>query len=183
LEPVAHASPRRSLRRLRHSESGQATTEFALILVPLLILVGGIIYFGIGLNYWLDMNRVANQGARWASVNNWPAACPRNPVPSDTSYACSTTAANCNAALAFNSKAPLQQVLRCSTRNPSTVVSICYPGVAVLGTEDRGDPVKVKLTAPYKFWFMRSVGITLTATATARLEQKPTLIKNAVASC
>ncbi|HEU4972337.1 MAG TPA: TadE/TadG family type IV pilus assembly protein [Gaiellaceae bacterium] len=183
LESGAHASPRRSTRRLRNSESGQATTEFALILLPLLIVVGGIIYFGIGLNYWLDMNRVANQGARWAAVNNWPAACPRNPVPSDTSYACSSTAANCNAALALNSKANLQQVLRCSTRNPSAAVSICYPGVAVLGTEDRGDPVKVKLTAPYKFWFVNSVGITLTATATARLEQKPTLITNEVASC
>src|SRR5262249_6287731 len=44
--------------RLRvNRESGQATTEFALILVPLLILVTGIIYFGIGLNYWLDMQR------------------------------------------------------------------------------------------------------------------------------
>ena len=29
--------------------------EFALILVPLLILVVGIIQFGIGLNYWLDI--------------------------------------------------------------------------------------------------------------------------------
>ena len=61
-------------RYARDRESGQATIEFALILIPLLILVGGIIYFGIGLNYWLDMNRVANQGARWAAVNNWAAA-------------------------------------------------------------------------------------------------------------
>ena len=59
-------------------ESGQAATEFALILIPLMIVVGGIIYFGIGLNYWLDMNRVANQGARWAAVNNWPPQCPRD---------------------------------------------------------------------------------------------------------
>ena len=46
--------------------------EFALILFPLLMLVAGIIQFGIGLNYWLDMQRIANQGARWAAVNNWP---------------------------------------------------------------------------------------------------------------
>ena len=50
--------------------------EFALILFPLLILVVGIIQFGIALNYWLDMNRLANQGARWAAVNGWP-NCPR----------------------------------------------------------------------------------------------------------
>ena len=41
--------------RRRHDESGQAMVEFALILFPLLILVAGIIQFGIGLNYWLDM--------------------------------------------------------------------------------------------------------------------------------
>jgi hypothetical protein len=40
----------------------------------------------------------------------------------------------------------------------------------------RGDPVKVKLFAPYKFWFVNSVGITLTATATMRLEQEPTVL-------
>ena len=53
-------------------ESGQAMVEFALILVPLLIIVVGIIQFGIGLNYWLDMNRLANQGARWAVVELRP---------------------------------------------------------------------------------------------------------------
>ena len=58
-------------------ESGQAMVEFALILFPLLLLVAGIIQFGIGLNYWLDMQRIANQGARWAAVNNWPPDCPR----------------------------------------------------------------------------------------------------------
>ena len=63
----------------RHDrESGQATVEFALILLPLLMVVAGIIYFGIGLNYWLDMNRVANQGARQAVVNHWGPQCPRN---------------------------------------------------------------------------------------------------------
>jgi hypothetical protein len=69
-------------------------------------------------------------------------------------------------------------VLRCSTRNPSTTVTVCYPGIAIPGDAERGDPVKVKLTAPYRFWFMDSVGITLTATATMRLEQEPTLLSN-----
>ena len=59
-------------RHRQDPESGQAMVEFALILLPLLILVAGIIQFGIGLNYWLDMQRIANQGARWAVVNNWP---------------------------------------------------------------------------------------------------------------
>ena len=188
LESGAHASPRRFTRRLRNSESGQATTEFALILIPLLIVVGGIIYFGIGLNYWLDMNRVANQGARWAAVNNWPPQCLRtdNPDPPYSGSRCDQSTTTCTQALGatspFHTRARLQEVLRCQTRNPSAAVSICYPGVT-LRPADRGDPVRVKLTAPYKFWFFNSMSITLTATATARLEQKPTLITNTVPSC
>jgi TadE-like protein len=174
---------RRPTRRVNNSESGQAATEFALILVPMLILVGGIIYFGIGLNYWLDMNKVANQGARWAAVNYWAPYCLRddNPLAQPAGQGCNTTTASsaCTTVLGttspFHTRARLQDVLRCQTRNPSTSVRMCYPGVAS-GTQDRGDPVKVKLTAPYKFWFMRSVGITLTATATMRLEQKPSVL-------
>ena len=54
--------------------------EFALILIPLLILVVGIIQFGIGLNYWLDMNRLSNQGARWAVVNEYPGCTRTSPT-------------------------------------------------------------------------------------------------------
>ena len=45
-----------------------------------MMVVAGIICFGIGLNYWLDMNRVANQGARWAAVDNWPATSRATPI-------------------------------------------------------------------------------------------------------
>src|SRR5687768_13441458 len=50
----------------RERERGQALVEFALIAPLFLMIVVGIIQFGIGLNYWLDLNRIANQGARWA---------------------------------------------------------------------------------------------------------------------
>ena len=77
---------RERLRRDR--ESGQATTEFALILLPLLLIVSGIIYFGIGLNYWLDMQRIANQGARWAAVDcGQKASTPLVPNPCSPSLA------------------------------------------------------------------------------------------------
>jgi Flp pilus assembly protein TadG len=158
-------------RHRRDPESGQSTVEFALILFPFLILVGGIIFFGIGLNYWLDMNRLANQGARFAAVNNWPAQCPRS---TQVGYTCNSTPPTCAATLAAGSKATLQNVLRCSARNNPTV-TICYPG-ETSATVQSGDPVRVKLTAPYNFWFMARVGITLTATATMRLEQTPSLI-------
>lgn len=140
--------------RRRHPESGQATTEFALILFPLLILVGGIIWFGIALNYWLDMQRLANQGARWAVVNSYP-GCPRTGPKSP----CSPT---------------LQQYIACQPvaggLKPTTDIS--FPGVT--GTPVFGDPVQVTLTTPFTVVPIVGVGtINLKAKATMRLEQTP----------
>jgi hypothetical protein len=165
-----------ALRR-QDRESGQATTEFALILIPLLLLVVGIIQFGIGLNYWLDMQRVANQGGRWAAVNNWPPNCPRG------STSCGNTPA-CNASQAG---ATLQATLRCQALTnglqSSVAVTVCYPGKTPL-TVQRGDPVKVELASPFKFVPILELGtITLEANATMRLEQPPTLITGALNSC
>jgi Flp pilus assembly protein TadG len=161
-------------RHRQDPESGQATTEFALIFIPLIMVVAGIIYFGIGLNYWLDMNRVANQGARWAAVDNWPAVCPRDiATPPTPGYACTSSSSStpCANVMAANSKARLQDVLRCSARN-NPDVTLCYPG-NTRATATLGDPVQVKLTAPYKFFFVNTVRITLVAKATMRLEQVP----------
>jgi Flp pilus assembly protein TadG len=154
----------------RDRESGQATTEFALIFIPLMMVVAGIIYFGIGLNYWLDMNRVANQGARWAAVDNWPSVCPRSTA---SGYSCTSTYPTCSQTMAAGSQAKLQEVLRCSPRNNPSV-TLCYPGKTA-ATAAIGDPVQVTLSAPYKFFFVNSVRINLVARATMRLEQKPTL--------
>ena len=161
-------------RHRQDPESGQATVEFALILIPLLMVVAGIIYFGIGLNYWLDMNRVANQGARWATVDNWPAVCPRDTAtPPTPGYSCtnSTSATPCATVMTANNKSRIQDVLRCSARNNPTV-TLCYPGETA-ASATVGDPVQVKLSAPYKFFFVNSVRITLVAKATMRLEQVP----------
>ena len=69
-------SPARARRQ--DTESVQAIVEFALILVPLLLIVGGIIQFGIGLNL-VRQQRIANQGARWAVVNYMARLCPHGP--------------------------------------------------------------------------------------------------------
>ena len=62
-ERAFHARPR---------ERGQAMVEFAIIAPLFIMLVAGIIQFGVVLNFWLDMQRIANQGARWAVVNQYP---------------------------------------------------------------------------------------------------------------
>jgi hypothetical protein len=148
------ARDRIGVRRRPGSESGQATTEFALILFPLLLLVAGIIQFGIALNYWLDLQRIANQGARWAVVNNYP-GCPRT----GPSAPCSPT---------------LQEYIACQPvpgpLNPS--VTISFPSG---GTPKSGDPVEVKVGTTFDFVPILGIGnIGLTGDATMRLEQTPT---------
>jgi TadE-like protein len=138
-------------RHRQDPESGQAMVEFALILIPLLILVVGIIQFGIGLNYWLDMNRLSNQGARWAVVNSYPGC--TDPAPNDTP--CATT---------------LQQYIACQ-RLPGALkptVEISFPS----GTSTVGEPVKVEVRSPFTFRAIMKLGtITLAARTTMRIER------------
>lgn len=141
------------------SEKGQATTEFALVLLPLLLLVSGIIWFGIGLNYWLDLQRIANQGARWAAVDCGP--------PSQAAVVCPTS----GGLQGYLESQPL------SNGNRPTV-TICYEarsgnsGGAPVATI--GDPVTVRLTLP-RFQLVPLLGIRkdLNASATMRLEAEP----------
>ena len=53
-------------------EEGQATVEFAIVIPLLLLLIVGIIEFGKAFNYWIDLNHLANEGARWAAVEKVP---------------------------------------------------------------------------------------------------------------
>ena len=162
-------------RHRRDPETGQATIEFALILVPLLILVVGIIQFGIGLNFWLDEQRIANQGARFAVVNAWP-GCPRSePVP--------LGGANCtgtNTLQSYLGSQALSQGLK-----GSVTVNICYPddGDATTQIGTVGTPVRVSLATPYTFRAIMKLGtINLSGTATMRLEQDATHLTG-VAAC
>jgi Flp pilus assembly protein TadG len=159
----------RARHRSQDRESGQAIVEFALILIPLLLLVVGIIQFGIGLNYWLDMNRLANQGARWAVVNAWP-DCPR------------TQAGTCSSATVGPGNSLetylTSQAITDGLKN-SVTVSVCYPptGDPQVDPGTNGAPVQVSLTSPYNFrLIMKLPSITLRARATMRLEQDPTHI-------
>lgn len=145
-------------RRLER-ERGQAMVEFALIAPLFIMLVAGIIQFGIALNFWLDMQRIANQGARWAAVNNWPPDCPRG-----------STYADCDG----DPNPTLQQTLRDEILSvgleDSASIEICFPN----GTS-QGNPVQVRLEAPFTLVPILGFGtITLAADATMRLEQKAT---------
>ena len=53
-------------------ERGQATVEFAIVLPLVLLLIVGMIEFGKAFNYWLSLNHLANETARWAAVDTSP---------------------------------------------------------------------------------------------------------------
>ncbi len=156
-------------------EKGQATVEFAVILPFLLLLVLGMLDFGKAFSYWIDETHLANEAARWAAVNVLP----------NNDPAC-TSAAN---PLACQIK---KQAETNDLRDGSSGTgAVATPGVCFTftfpnnsgpgGTPQAGDPVKVEVSANYK-WLrfltlnVGSLGATkaITGSATMRLEQKPT---------
>jgi Flp pilus assembly protein TadG len=57
------------LSALQRDQRGTAVVEFALIAIPLCLIVLGILDFGRALNYYNDVTQLAGAGARAASVN------------------------------------------------------------------------------------------------------------------
>jgi Flp pilus assembly protein TadG len=147
-------------------ELGQAMVEFALIAPLFLLIVVGIIQFGIALNYWLDLQKLSGQGARWAAVNRVPG--------------CTNTTTLCN-------NPSLQQYVarqKVSGGNCPTV-AISFPAPSGTGgTNVVGDPVKVTASTPFKILPVLKLGtLNLTADATMRMEQLPQVFAAGSAKC
>jgi Flp pilus assembly protein TadG len=132
--------------------------EFALILPVLALLLFGMLDFGKAFNYWIDETHLANEGARFATVN-------KNPSGSGS----------------------LQQYIRDQVTSnelhnggtssvPSPIqVCIDFPN----GTSNVGDPVRVTLTATYRWLGVLAARMSVTQTtisgsSTMRLEARPT---------
>jgi Flp pilus assembly protein TadG len=139
------------------NQSGQALVEFALVLPLLLLLLFGMLDFGKAFNYWIDETHLANEGARWATVNKNPGG------------------------------GTLQQYIQqqsdtAELRNGGTSwiptasqVCISFPN----GTSNVGDPVRVAVSVDYNWMpfvgsHLSTSNITLTGSATMRLEAVPT---------
>ncbi|HVD26830.1 MAG TPA: TadE family protein [Gaiellaceae bacterium] len=139
-------------------DRGVALVEFALILPVLALMLFGMLDFGKAFNYWIDETHLANEGARFAVVNKNPA-----------------------------SSGSLQQYIRDQVtsnelRNGGTSsvpgpVQVCieFPN----GTSNVGDPVRVTLTATYRWLGVLAARMSVTQTtisgaSTMRLEARPT---------
>ena len=139
----------------RPRERGQAMVEFAIIAPLFIILVAGIIQFGVVLNFWLDMQRIANQGARWAVVDAYPMNNPQGFCKRTDPTPCPQTLQD------YLASQPVSGGL-----NPC--VDVAFPnGNAV------GNPVTIRLESSFTLVPIVKVGtINLGADATMRQEWK-----------
>lgn len=145
-------------------QEGAILVEFALVLVPLLLLIMGFLQLGIAMNAKIDATHLTAEGARYIAVNQNPG------LPSDTLQAY------------IRSKA--------DTTDLKENANICveYPTNPETSTAGQvGDPVRVTLTYDYDlipFVSNRLEGnpsaLAVTSEATMRLEAEPT---NVPAGC
>jgi TadE-like protein len=139
-------------------ERGQAAVEFALVVPVICLLVLALIDFAKVLNYWLDANRLANQGVRQAAVIGTSP----QPSPSLAGW--------------IQQQAETTE-LRDGSGSVTSPAQVCITFLTnpVTGTSGRvGDPVKVTVTAPYKWIpFVGGATLDITAESTMRLERLP----------
>jgi Flp pilus assembly protein TadG len=148
----------RKLARHTRSEDGVALVEFALILPVLALMLFGMLDFGKAFNYWIDETHLANQGARWAVVN-------KNPASSGSLQEY------------IRDQATTAELRDGGTPSLADPVQVCvsFPN----GTSNVGDPVRVTLTATYRWLGLITsqtslTETTITGSATMRLEARPT---------
>jgi TadE-like protein len=159
---------RRVCLRRRAGERGQALVEMVIILPIFLLLVFGMIEFGRVFNYWIDMTHLANEGARYASVNRWPTC----PGQSASSGACNPTTLKAYLVARANTGELRTQL------NGADGVQVCYPEAGPLLP---GKPVRVIINAhiamPVLDSFLGLLGadgdLDMRSTSTMRLEWTP----------
>ena len=118
------------------------------MVVPLLcLIVVAMLHFGKVMNYWLDLNHVASEGARKAAVNTYA---------TDGEYDSYIRSRLETTELATGGTTSIPA--------PSEI-DICLPEGS-----DVGDPVTVQVAAGYSLPFIGK-SITLRGSATMRLEQ------------
>jgi Flp pilus assembly protein TadG len=160
-------------QRTRRGERGQAVVELALVLPLFMLLVFGMIEFGKGLNYWIDLTHVANEGARYATVNRWPSC------PGDETAACPEELKTY-----LTDRVNTDELRDGGSSNvpntPGVAIDICFPETQ----PDPGNAVRVTVSTTYSLavvdGLLGAIGldtiadISMSASSTQRLEREPT---------
>jgi Flp pilus assembly protein TadG len=142
---------------LLRQESGAALVEFALVIPVLLVVLLAMLDFGKAFNYWIDETHLANEGARWAVVDQNPGA---------------GTLQNY-----IQQQATTQELRAGGTGSVPDAAQVCisFPS----GTSRVGDPVNVSVSTTYNWlpFLADHIGVgstTISGSATMRLEAVPT---------
>lgn len=130
---------------------GVVLVEFALLLPLLLLILFGIMSFGLAFNYWIDETHLTREAARYAAVDH-------NPGPDDSLQA---------SILGQSDTADLEG---------GATLCIDYPpnedGSGSSG--EVGDPVRATMSFDHTFIPFLGIGtVTIQASATMRLEAPP----------
>jgi hypothetical protein len=155
------------------------------VLLPVfLILVFGMIEFGKAINYWIDLTHLANEGARFASVNHWP-DCPAN-----NTIDCGGTNPGEELDQYLAGQANTNELATGTTPSgdPSPYVTgglfvdVCYPQTQTTV----GNPVKVIVGTTYRFpivdGLLSAIGlggvaeVEMRVSSTMRIEREPARI-------
>jgi Flp pilus assembly protein TadG len=146
-EPSFDGTQSSRVRRRLRSERGQAAVEFAMVVPLLCLIIVAILHFGKVMNYWLDLNHVASEGARKAAVNTFT---------SDGAY---------ETYLRNRLETAELRTGGTSSIPAASTINVCLPEGG-----DVGDPVTVQVAAAYSMPLIGKT-ITLRGRATMRLEQ------------
>lgn len=128
--PRRHRAARlRAARTWAAGESGQALYEFAMVAIPLSLLVVGIIKFGILFDQYVTLTQAADTGARTLAVNRGagtgpPTACSLAETALDSAASTLTTSQ-----ISFSTSFPSPDTSTCSAlvAGDSATVEATYP--------------------------------------------------------
>jgi Flp pilus assembly protein TadG len=148
-------------RKRYSSDRGQALVEFALILPVFVLLVLGMIDFGIAYNDHNDMTQLAGEAVRYASVNSCGPSCTgSSAIVNQVIQDADNESLKTGSSGVFGTDQPLQ---------------VCFWYPAGNNTKS-GDPVTAIVETNYRWLpFLNLGAVQLRTTATMRLE---TALKN-----
>src|SRR5207244_1670082 len=142
-ESHSHITPAREptlVARLR-SEDGAALVEFALVLPILILVLMAILWVGRAINYWIDETHLANEAARFATVN-------KNPGPGASLQG------------SIQSQADSSELKSGGTDTVGSPGQLCidFPN----GTSNVGDPVRATMSVKFNWLPILDLPVTQT---------------------
>jgi TadE-like protein len=167
----------RAIELLR-ADDGTSLVEFALVLLPVLLVVLGILWLGRALNYSSDETHLANEAARFVAVNTNP-GCPGG-------TGCTTSQLSSWVLSQIDSTELKSSVPNSSVTQPAQV-AVCFPTNPATGTSGQiGDPVEVQIRSKFQWLPIFQLGVMtsdIVGTAWMRLEQLPTNYPSPLGTC